>query len=140
MKDEFIVLKTGRNELTKVAVNEILYFKADGNYTRIVIKTGVTFIICKNLKNTLADFESDLFVKINRGIVINRQFVTLLKTGKAPMIKINHHEVFRPSQKHIAHLKHIFVHTPNGPFHTMKGGVSHIYRGHSHIKQKPDKK
>ncbi len=122
MENEFIVLKTGRNELTKFAVNEILYFKAEGNYTRIKMKSGVTFIISKNLKNTLVDFKSDLFVKINRSVVVNWHFVTLLKTGKAPMIEINHHEVFRPSQKYIAHLKHIFVHTPKGSFHTMKGG------------------
>ncbi len=138
MKDEFIVLKTGRNELTKVAVNEILYFKADGDYTQIRLESGETFVISKNLKNTLTDFESDLFVKINRSIVINRQFVTQLKTGKTPMVKLDDNEEFRPSKTHINNLKHIFVHTPNGPFHTMKGGVSHIYSNNSHNKQKSD--
>ncbi len=140
MKDEFIVLKTGRNELTKVAVNEILYLKADGDYTKIKVKSGEIFIVSRNLKNTLKDFEFDIFVKINRSVVVNRKFVTRLKFGKIPMVKIDDSEEFRPSKTHINALKQIFIHTSTGPFHTMKGGVSHIYSNNSHIKQKPDKK
>ena len=40
MEDKFVVFKTGRNELTKVNISEILYLKANGNYTYIKTTTG----------------------------------------------------------------------------------------------------
>jgi len=136
MEDKFVVFKTGRNELTKVNISEILYLKANGNYT--YIKTvNDTLIICENLKNTLADVESDLLVKINRSVVVNHSFVVKVKTGKEPLVQLNNNEVFRPSKKYHKYLHEIFVHTHKGTIQTVKGSVSHIFNSHSH--NKPDK-
>ncbi|GMT46074.1 MAG: hypothetical protein IEMM0006_1906 [bacterium] len=138
MDHKHAVFKTGRNELTKVLINEIIYFKADGDYTHIKTYTGETLTICKNLKNTLADVDSDLFVRINRSVVVNHLFITRVKTGTEPLVQLNHSVVFRPSKKYQNDLKQIFVHTMNRASHTVKGGVSHIYSGRSHNKQKPE--
>ncbi len=143
MDEDFVVLKTGRGELTRVIVADILYLKADGDYTHIMLKTGNTLTVCKNLKNTLEEVESDLFVKINRSIAVNRFMVVKLRTGKEPVVQLDSNETFRPSKKYQNDLKHIFVHTPTpkGSFHTVKGGVSHIYSSISHNNEKTgDKK
>lgn len=36
MKKEFIILKTGRNEFKKVEITNIIFIKADGNYTKVI--------------------------------------------------------------------------------------------------------
>lgn len=140
MKDEFVVLKTGRNELTKVLIDDILFLKAEGNYTEIKIKTGEKITISRNLKNTLEDLDFELFVKISRSVSVNPHFVSLIRTGKNAIVKLDDNEVFQPSKSHQNDLKQIFFHTPNGSFHTVKEGVSHIYSGHSHNKPDSGKK
>ncbi len=138
MDKKYVFFKTGRNELTKICVDEILYLKADGDYTHIKTSTGEKFTICKNLKNTFLDIDSDLLVRISRSVVVNRIFITRLKTGMEPAVQLDHSVAFKPTKKYINDLKQILVHTVNTATHTAKGGVSHIYRGHSYIKQKPN--
>jgi len=105
--DEYIIVKSARNEFTKILTNYVLYFQADGNYTHIKLTSGNTITICKNLKHTLEDIESDLFIKVNRGIVVNKSFITKLKTGKEPLIKLTNDQEFRPSQKYQDELKQV---------------------------------
>ena len=121
--------------MTKICVDEILYLKADGDYTHIKTSTDEKHTVCKNLKTTLSDINSDLLVRISRSVVVNRLFVTRIKTGTEPSVHLDHSVAFRPTKKYAEDLKQIFFHTPNGSFHTVKGIVSHIYSGHSHIKQ-----
>lgn len=105
--EEHITVKSARNEFTKILINDILYFKADGNYTHIKLTTEDTITICKNLKHTLEDIESDLFVKINRGLVVNRSLITKLKTGKKSSIKLANGQEFQNSKKYQAELKQV---------------------------------
>ncbi len=83
--------------------------------------------------------DSDLFVKINRSVAVNRHFITLVKTGKNAVVKLDD-DAFRPSKKYQNELKQIFIHTLNGSFHTVKRVVSHNYNGHSHNKPESGKK
>ena len=105
MKKKYVFLKTGRNELTKICVDEILYLKADGDYTNIKTSTDEKYIVCKNLKNTLMDINSDLLVRISRSVVVNRLFVTRLKTGTEPSVQLDRSVAFRPTKKYMEDLK-----------------------------------
>ncbi len=105
--EEHIVVKSGRNEFTKILTNDILYFKADGNYTHIKLTTGDTITICKNLKHTLESIESDLFIKVSRGMAVNNSYISKLKTGKEPLIKLTNDQEFRPSKKYLDKLKQV---------------------------------
>ncbi len=53
MKEDYTILKTGRYELTRVIINEILYLKAFGNYTDIILERRKKLTVCQNIKYTL---------------------------------------------------------------------------------------
>jgi two-component system LytT family response regulator len=61
---------------TFVMVNpkSILYLKADGSYTKIISETE-NFHISRNLKSTSEDFDNDLFVKVNRSFIVNKNHI-----------------------------------------------------------------
>jgi len=54
----------------KIAYHDILYLKADGNYT-CVITTGKTYIIKHSLQALIAQLLNDDFIRVHRSYVIN---------------------------------------------------------------------
>ena len=78
---EWFIIKTS-TLLMRVAVDEIVYVKADGNYCDIVLINGrsrkLTFQLhhfednFKRLKN------ADMFIRVGRSLIINRQYVQII--------------------------------------------------------------
>lgn len=68
--------------LMRVAVDEVVYVKADGNYCDLVLINGrsrkLTFQLhhfednFKKLKNT------DMFIRVGRSLIVNRQYVQVI--------------------------------------------------------------
>ncbi len=94
MKDSYTIIKTGRYEITKIAINDILYLKAFGNYTDIFLESGKKLTICKNIKHTLNHINSTCLIRINRSTAINNSKIIGIKNGKKKIVKLaNNHKL-----------------------------------------------
>ncbi len=94
MKDTYTILKTGRYEITRVAIDAILYLKAFGNYTDIVLDNGRKLTICQNIKHTLNYINSTCLIRINRSTAINNSKIIGIKNGKKKIVKLaNNHKL-----------------------------------------------
>lgn len=67
-----------------IKVNDILYFEADGSYTRIITQSGKSILVSKNLKH----FESQLngvaqFFRIHRSFLVNMNHVSKIEKNQA---------------------------------------------------------
>ena len=52
----------------------VLYFQADGSYTRIITENE-NYHISKNLKTVVEEFNQDFFIRINRSFVVNKNHI-----------------------------------------------------------------
>ena len=70
-----------RDEFTKVDLNNVVYFEADGNYTHIVFinrhKVTITLGLIKieHLLNTQLKEQAQRFIRIGKRYIINRVFI-----------------------------------------------------------------
>ncbi len=55
--------------------NELVYCKAEGNYTTLYLNDGKEEVVCYNLKNIENQLPSDTFIRLNRSHVINTGFL-----------------------------------------------------------------
>jgi DNA-binding LytR/AlgR family response regulator len=75
----WITASRGR-ELHLVAVEEILYFKADLKYTQMVTRDG-EFLIRKTIRDLLAELDPDQFWQIHRSTLVNVTAIARVQHG-----------------------------------------------------------
>lgn len=77
-----------RDELFRVDLSFVVYFEADGNYTRFVSVNGLTDMVCINLgkmEEFLAMRKQDTpssFVRIGKRYILNLKYVYRINTLK----------------------------------------------------------
>jgi two-component system LytT family response regulator len=54
-----------------ININEALYFKAEGNYTKVFLKGNRSFLITKSLKEIHDRLEPTVFVRIHNSYIVN---------------------------------------------------------------------
>ena len=68
--------------LVRVAVDEIVYVKADGNYSDLVLINGqsrkMTFQLHYFEENLKLLQNADLFIRVGRSLIVNRQYVHVI--------------------------------------------------------------
>jgi len=109
MKDSFTIIKTGRFEITKIAINDILYLKAFGNYTDIFLESGRKLTICQNIKQTLNHINSTALIRICRSIAVNKAKIIRVRNGKNKTIKIITNEELCYSTNYITNPNELLV-------------------------------
>lgn len=82
------------NGLNKmVQLSDILYFQAEGSYTRVVGKKEA-YLISRNLKQTTLDIEAEGLIRINRSFIINVHHVTAYsKSNGGSVVMSNGYEI-----------------------------------------------
>ncbi len=84
--EDFVFIKK-RNRLEKVALNDIFFLEADGNYCKISTSTK-RFILKMSLKRANEILSSKNFVRISKGHIVNMKCVTTIELSKN-MIVLN---------------------------------------------------
>lgn len=80
----------------KVLSNEILYLQSDLNYTKVFLVNGQMLFSSTTLKTIESRLaENPEFLRINRGVVINRQYVKTYKEGRVQLSNNLHFVVSR---------------------------------------------
>jgi DNA-binding LytR/AlgR family response regulator len=81
-----------RDELLRVDLSSIVYFEADGNYTRMVSVNGLSSMVCMNLgkmEELIAIRFKDtpgVFARIGKRFIINLRYVYGINTLKQELI------------------------------------------------------
>lgn len=91
MKPKFIYFNS-RDELLRVNLSTIVFFEADGNYTRMVSANGLASMVCMNL-GKMEDLLSlrfkdtpGTFARIGKRYIINLSYVYCINTLKQELI------------------------------------------------------
>ena len=83
-----IICFNSRDELLRVDLSSVVYFEADGNYTRFVSANGMSDMVCMNLgkmEELLSLRFKDLpgsFVRIGKRFIVNLKHVYRINTLK----------------------------------------------------------
>ena len=68
--------------LMRVAVDEIVYVKADGNYCDLVLINGQSHKMTFQLHHFEENFKllnhADMFIRVGRSLIVNRQYVRVI--------------------------------------------------------------
>lgn len=71
---------TTRDELTRVDLSAVVYFEADGNYTKIISENGLISLVCMNLSNMQSAILS----------IPKKKSLHLARVGKRFIINMKH--------------------------------------------------
>lgn len=83
-----VICFNSRDELIRVDLSSVVYFEADGNYTRFVSMNGLTDMVCMNLGKmeellSIRFKESPgTFVRIGKRYIVNLKHVYRINTLK----------------------------------------------------------
>ncbi len=103
------------NELVRVYPERIVYISSDGNYSVMVLHDKTEHLFSFNLshfqqlieKQLKAD--ASLFIRIGKGLIINREYIYKINVGKQALIlsdmKIEHTFVLSASKEALRQLK-----------------------------------
>ena len=81
--DQKLVINT-KTKLEYVTISDIVYLKADGNYTTIFMKNNTKFYIAKTLKeyeDILCQSMKEPFVRIHKTYIVNTLFIKNIEKG-----------------------------------------------------------
>ncbi|MES2774428.1 MAG: LytTR family DNA-binding domain-containing protein [Bacteroidota bacterium] len=67
------------DETRFIDFEDIVYCKADNNYTTVFTKCGKSYLCCKTLKDIEAKLPADNFIRIHHSYLVNLQSITALK-------------------------------------------------------------
>jgi DNA-binding LytR/AlgR family response regulator len=68
------------DEIRLVTVEEVLYFKAEDKYTRVVTATGES-LIRKPIKELVAELDPAMFLQIHRSTLVNSTAIAAVRRG-----------------------------------------------------------
>lgn len=96
------------NSIKYVALDSIMFLKADGAYTEIILSDDSKLIASRGLKHfdeTLSDVPS--FFRCHKSYLINTEFITDYVKSDGGFLKIKHHEIGISTEKVDAFLNHM---------------------------------
>ena len=101
-----IVLKTA-NTLYSILEDDIVYCKADGNYTHVYLKDKEKIVVSKTLKKLEDLFTEVKFVRCHNSFVVNKDYIEKY-TSNGTLITTNGVKIPVSSRKKDSLLKRIF--------------------------------
>ena len=106
---------TTSTEMVRVRTDEIVYVKADGNYSDLMLVNGqcrkMTFQL-HQIEDVFKQLHNNMFVRVGRSLIVNKRFVFVIKlteqklifTGKSLSTQINSVKVSREALKQLMDL------------------------------------
>ena len=86
------IIFQSRDELLRLTADTVVCFKADGNYTTVVLANGAKYVVCVNLGQVEQGLACQLgekaarFLRVGKSHIINRAFVQHLNVPKQRII------------------------------------------------------
>lgn len=89
-------MKTISVNRKEVNIHQIMYLKADINYTRFVMNSGREMVSSYTLQKFGEQLPAQQFIRINRGIILNSNFVKRIDNAEITLIN---NDVFLVSRR-----------------------------------------
>jgi len=92
MLKKYLIISTN-NDLVRIAPERIVFISSDGNYSNIVLTDNETRMLTFQLgqievmiREQLGTLESGLFIRIGRGLIINRNYIYYINVQSQKLI------------------------------------------------------
>ncbi len=91
MKNIFLHLNS-RDEFFRIDISKIVYFEADGNYTKIVLLNQLTGLVCMNLSHMQQVLSerlkehANMFARVGKKHIINYSYVYQINVLRQKLI------------------------------------------------------
>lgn len=89
--DRYLIFKT-RDELVRIRIEQILYFEAERNYTKLCLTTGIQFVFAINLGKIEEILEkqiknySTILLRVGKSFIINKNHVLQINLPKGKLL------------------------------------------------------
>lgn len=86
-----------RDELIRLSIVDIVYFEADGNYTKVVTANKLTATVCMSLSDmerALAQQLGDtaaMFIRLGKRFIINHNFIFKISVHNQRLVLTDFH-------------------------------------------------
>lgn len=91
------ILFNSRDELVRLSIADIVYFEADGNYTKVITANKLTTVLGMNLGQMEAALAKQLgdtatmFIRLGKRFIINRNFIYKINVHSQSLILSDFH-------------------------------------------------
>ena len=89
--DRYLVFKT-RDELIRIKIEQILYFEAERNYTKLILSNGIQFVFAVNLgkieeilEKQIKDY-SKVLLRVGKSFIINKNHVLQINLPQTKLL------------------------------------------------------
>ena len=89
--DRYLMIKT-RDELLRIKIDQILYFEADRNYTKLLLSNGIQFTFAINIGKIEELLEkqvsgsNDMLVRVGKSHIINKTHILQINLPKQKLL------------------------------------------------------
>ncbi len=94
------------DKVVMVSVQDIMYCKADGNYTHVFMQNGKKFLLSKTIKNFSESLHSDLFLRVHKSFIVNTNFIEEYTRGDGGELLMTNKQKIPVSRTHKEELLH----------------------------------
>ena len=96
---EWLIIKAPRT-LLRIALDEIVYVKADANYCDIILINGESYNIPSQIGKFEVYFQSlehaDWFIRVGRSLIVNYQYIRIINLNNRTIVFGGKHLVNKP--------------------------------------------
>jgi DNA-binding LytR/AlgR family response regulator len=89
--DKYLMIKT-RDELLRIKIEDILYFEADRNYTKLLLSAGIQFTFAVNIgkvEEMLAVQLSEpntVLIRVGKSHIVNKHYILQINLPKQKLL------------------------------------------------------
>jgi DNA-binding LytR/AlgR family response regulator len=92
--EKYLIIKT-RDELLRIKIEQILYFEADRNYTKLLLAGGIQFTFAINIGKIETILESQvagcsaILMRVGKSHIINRNHILQINVPKQRLLLLS---------------------------------------------------
>ncbi|MDR1779340.1 MAG: LytTR family transcriptional regulator [Tannerella sp.] len=89
--DKYLIIKT-RDEFLRIRINDILYFEADRNYTKLLLSEGIQFTFAINIGKIEETLQSQIpevnavLLRVGKSLIINKTYILQINLPKTKLL------------------------------------------------------
>ena len=88
------------NKVVMVELKNIVYCKADGNYTHVFMQDGKKYLLSKTIKTFFDSANSDLFLRVHKSYMVNTNYIAEYTRGDGGELLMSNKHYIPVSRRH----------------------------------------
>jgi DNA-binding LytR/AlgR family response regulator len=89
--EKYLMIKT-RDELLRINIENILYFEADRNYTKLLLSMGIQFTFAVNIGKVeemlvaQLSYPNTILIRVGKSYIVNKQHILQINLPKQKLL------------------------------------------------------